>query len=62
MTACVLHSLMLHAAKGQQTSTGAIAGGVAAGAALLFSIPAIAYAWWRRRRPLDAFFDVAGNC
>uniref|UniRef100_A0A7I4AHB8 non-specific serine/threonine protein kinase n=2 Tax=Physcomitrium patens TaxID=3218 RepID=A0A7I4AHB8_PHYPA len=48
-------------AKGQQTSTGAIAGGVAAGAALLFSIPAIAYAWWRRRRPLDAFFDVAAE-
>jgi somatic embryogenesis receptor kinase 1 len=38
--------------------TGAIAGGVAAGAALLFAAPAIAFAWWRRRKPLDIFFDV----
>ncbi|KAH8967523.1 hypothetical protein BDL97_03G081300 [Sphagnum fallax] len=41
-----------------QSSTGAIAGGVAAGAALLFAAPAIAFAWWRRRRPPEAFFDV----
>jgi len=40
------------------TSTGAIAGGVAAGAALLFAAPAIGFAWWRRRRPIEAFFDV----
>uniref|UniRef100_M4CI78 non-specific serine/threonine protein kinase n=1 Tax=Brassica campestris TaxID=3711 RepID=M4CI78_BRACM len=38
--------------------TGAIAGGVAAGAALLFAAPAIAFAWWRRRKPHDIFFDV----
>ncbi|CAL8997925.1 unnamed protein product [Prunus brigantina] len=40
------------------TATGAIAGGVAAGAALLFAAPAIALAWWRRRKPQDHFFDV----
>ncbi|GAV78043.1 Pkinase domain-containing protein/LRR_1 domain-containing protein/LRR_6 domain-containing protein, partial [Cephalotus follicularis] len=40
------------------SATGAIAGGVAAGAALLFAAPAIALAWWRRRRPEDHFFDV----
>ncbi|KAL6180474.1 hypothetical protein ACLB2K_047137 [Fragaria x ananassa] len=38
--------------------TGAIAGGVAAGAAMLFAAPAIALAWWRRRKPQDHFFDV----
>ncbi|KAG7976347.1 hypothetical protein I3843_06G144600 [Carya illinoinensis] len=40
------------------SSTGPIAGGVAAGAALLFAAPAIALAWWRRRKPEDNFFDV----
>ncbi|KAL5992234.1 Somatic embryogenesis receptor kinase 1 [Asimina triloba] len=40
------------------SSTGAIAGGVAAGAALLFAAPAIGFAWWRRRKPQDHFFDV----
>ncbi|KAL3680260.1 hypothetical protein R1sor_023216 [Riccia sorocarpa] len=40
------------------SQTGAIAGGVAAGAALLFAAPAIGFAWWRRRRPQEAFFDV----
>ncbi|KAH0460335.1 hypothetical protein IEQ34_010998 [Dendrobium chrysotoxum] len=40
------------------SSTGAIAGGVAAGAALLFAAPAIAFAWWRRRKPQEHFFDV----
>ncbi|KAL5562954.1 hypothetical protein UlMin_032701 [Ulmus minor] len=39
-------------------STGAIAGGVAAGAALLFAVPAIALALWRRKKPQDHFFDV----
>ncbi|KAI4367464.1 hypothetical protein MLD38_023200 [Melastoma candidum] len=39
-------------------ATGAIAGGVAAGAALLFAVPAIAIAYWRRRKPHDHFFDV----
>ncbi|EOA30138.1 hypothetical protein CARUB_v10013244mg [Capsella rubella] len=38
--------------------TAAIAGGVAAGAALLFAIPAIALVWWLRRKPHDNFFDV----
>ncbi|KAG7579047.1 Leucine-rich repeat-containing N-terminal plant-type [Arabidopsis thaliana x Arabidopsis arenosa] len=38
--------------------TAAIAGGVAAGAALLFAVPAIAFAWWLRRKPQDHFFDV----
>ncbi|KAL0733072.1 hypothetical protein Bca4012_009282 [Brassica carinata] len=36
----------------------AVAGGVAAGAAVLFACPAIAFAWWLRRRPQDRFFDV----
>ncbi|CAL0334343.1 unnamed protein product [Lupinus luteus] len=40
------------------SATGAIAGGVAAGAALLFAAPAIALAYWRRRKPEDHFFDV----
>ncbi|CAL8997918.1 unnamed protein product [Prunus brigantina] len=40
------------------TATGAIAGGVAAGAALLFAAPAIALAWWRQRKPQDHFSDV----
>lgn len=40
------------------SATGAIAGGVAAGAALLFAIPAIALAMWRRKKPEDHFFDV----
>ncbi|XP_024959255.1 BRASSINOSTEROID INSENSITIVE 1-associated receptor kinase 1-like isoform X2 [Cynara cardunculus var. scolymus] len=40
------------------SATGAIAGGVAAGAALLFAGPAIALAWWRRKKPQDHFFDV----
>ncbi|KAK6143724.1 hypothetical protein DH2020_024072 [Rehmannia glutinosa] len=40
------------------SATGAIAGGVAAGAALLFAAPAIALALYRRRKPHDHFFDV----
>ncbi|CAL9093934.1 unnamed protein product [Musa textilis] len=40
------------------SSTGAIAGGVAAGAALVFAAPAIGFAWWRRRKPQEHFFDV----
>ncbi|KAJ7946695.1 Receptor-like kinase [Quillaja saponaria] len=40
------------------SATGAIAGGVAAGAALLFAAPAIALAYWRRRKPQEHFFDV----
>lgn len=43
------------------SATGAIAGGVAAGAALLFAGPAIVLAYWRRRKPQDHFFDVPGN-
>lgn len=41
-------------------TTGAIAGGVAAGAALLFAVPALALAWYQRRKPQDHFFDVPG--
>ncbi|KAL8536126.1 hypothetical protein ACS0TY_011672 [Phlomoides rotata] len=40
------------------SATGAIAGGVAAGAALLFAAPAIALAYYRRKKPEDHFFDV----
>ena len=40
--------------------TGAIAGGVVAGAALLFVAPAIVLALWKRRKPQDHFFDVPG--
>ena len=47
---------------GANSATGAIAGGVAAGAALLFAAPAIALAWWRRRKPQEHFFDVPGQC
>ena len=43
------------------SSTGAIAGGVAAGAALVFAVPAIAFAMWRRRKPEEHFFDVPGQ-
>ncbi|KAK6922944.1 Leucine rich repeat 4 [Dillenia turbinata] len=43
---------------GGNGATGAIAGGVAAGAALLFAAPAIGFAWWRRRKPQEYFFDV----
>ena len=47
---------------GEGNPTGAIAGGVAAGAALLFAAPAIWFAYWRRRRPPELFFDVPGLC
>ncbi|KAG5040163.1 hypothetical protein JHK82_012288 [Glycine max] len=40
------------------SATSAIAGGVAAGVALLFAAPAIVFAWWRRRKPQEFFFDV----
>ncbi|XP_057496789.1 BRASSINOSTEROID INSENSITIVE 1-associated receptor kinase 1-like isoform X1 [Actinidia eriantha] len=40
------------------SATAAIAGGVAAGAALLFAVPAVALAVWRQRKPQDPFFDV----
>ncbi|KAL1823473.1 hypothetical protein ACET3Z_010251 [Daucus carota] len=43
---------------GENGPTGAIAGGVAAGAALLFAAPAMAFAWWKRRKPHERFFDV----
>lgn len=42
----------------ENNPTGAIAGGVAAGAALLFAAPALGFAWWRRRKPQDLFYDV----
>ncbi|KAJ7294776.1 hypothetical protein O6H91_21G065100 [Diphasiastrum complanatum] len=44
--------------KPYRTSAGALTGGVAAGAVLLFASPAIAFAWWRRRRPHEPYFDV----
>lgn len=54
-------SSMLFETLGGNGITGAIAGGVAAGAALLFAAPAIAFAWWRRRKPQEFFFDVPGQ-
>jgi len=42
------------------SNTGAIAGGVAAAAALLFAAPAIALVYWQKRKPQDHFFDVPG--
>lgn len=39
---------------------GAIVGGVAAGAALLFATPAIIFVYWHRRRSREIFFDVPG--
>lgn len=53
--------LYLHPGSSPSSSTGAIAGGVAAGAALLFAAPAIVYAWYRRRHPQDPFYDVPGE-
>lgn len=55
---CISTYCMFNA--GGNSVTGAIAGGVAAGAALLFAAPAIAFAWWRRRKPQEYFFDVPG--
>ncbi|KAM0901857.1 hypothetical protein ACQ4PT_019691 [Festuca glaucescens] len=46
------------ASRGGESKTGAIAGGVAAGAALVFAVPAIGFALWRRRKPEEHFFDV----
>lgn len=59
MSSCFKKILCLSMLPGGQT-TAAIAGGVAAGAALLFAVPAIAFAWWLRRKPQDHFFDVPG--
>ncbi|ONM04223.1 hypothetical protein ZEAMMB73_Zm00001d032016 [Zea mays] len=42
------------------STTGAIAGGVVAGAALLFAVPAISFAYWRHRKPQEHFFNVYG--
>ncbi|KAL8127454.1 somatic embryogenesis receptor kinase 2-like isoform X2 [Apium graveolens] len=42
---------------GRKDATGSIAG-VAAGAALLFAAPAMAFAWWQRRKPREHFSDV----
>lgn len=41
-------------------ATGAIASGVAVGAALLLAGPVIALLWWRRKKLQDHFFDVPG--
>ncbi|KAK7400293.1 hypothetical protein VNO78_11497 [Psophocarpus tetragonolobus] len=40
---------------------GAIAGGVAVGAALLFAAPVIALVYWKRRKPQEFFVDVAAE-
>lgn len=45
---------------GESSPTGAIAGGVAVGAALLFAAPAIWFAYWKRRKLPEIFFDVPG--
>ncbi|KAJ9686935.1 hypothetical protein PVL29_015684 [Vitis rotundifolia] len=42
----------------ENSATGAIAGEVAAGAALLFAALAIVLAWWLRRKPQEHFSDV----
>ncbi|RZR95733.1 hypothetical protein BHM03_00024606, partial [Ensete ventricosum] len=52
--------LLLVILTGSASSTAEIAGGVAAGAALLFAAPAIGFAWWRHRKPQEHFFDVPG--
>ena len=44
----------------ENSATGAIAGGVAAGAALLFAALEIVLAWWLRRKPQEHFSDVPG--
>ncbi|XP_058006343.1 somatic embryogenesis receptor kinase 2 isoform X3 [Hevea brasiliensis] len=46
---------------GESSPTGAIAGGVAVGAALLFAAPAIWFAYWKRRKLPELFFDVPGE-
>ncbi|KAJ0097128.1 hypothetical protein Patl1_27548 [Pistacia atlantica] len=43
---------------GENSPTAAIAGGVAAGAALLFAALAVGFAYWRQRKPRGYFFDV----
>ncbi|AQK49389.1 hypothetical protein ZEAMMB73_Zm00001d049023 [Zea mays] len=53
------HSLCVHQGSSSST-TGAIVGGVAAGAALLFAVPAISFAYWRHRKPQEHFFNVSG--
>ncbi|KAL7212730.1 hypothetical protein ACSBR2_015416 [Camellia fascicularis] len=53
---------LIIAISGGNNATGAIAGGVAVGAVLLFAAPAIAFAWWRQRKPHEHFFDVPGLC
>ncbi|GMH23721.1 hypothetical protein Nepgr_025564 [Nepenthes gracilis] len=48
----------LPSSRDANSATGEIAGGVAAGAALLFAAPAIVLVCRRRRKPEDHFFDV----
>ncbi|KAJ0041304.1 hypothetical protein Pint_26905 [Pistacia integerrima] len=43
---------------GENSPTGAIAGGVAASAPLLFAALAVGFAHWRQRKPQEFFFDV----
>lgn len=54
--------VLINVVSGGNGATGAIAGGVAAGAALLFAAPALGFAWWRRRKPRELFYDVPGLC
>ncbi|XP_029128564.1 BRASSINOSTEROID INSENSITIVE 1-associated receptor kinase 1 isoform X3 [Cajanus cajan] len=49
-----------HSGNGNR-AIGAIAGGVAVGAALLFAAPLIALVYWKRRKPQNYFFDVAAE-
>ncbi|KMZ66800.1 Receptor-like kinase [Zostera marina] len=52
-------TLPIYSPGSRALSTGVLAGGVAAGAALLFALPAaIGFAWWRHRKPQEYFFDV----
>ncbi|XP_071741606.1 BRASSINOSTEROID INSENSITIVE 1-associated receptor kinase 1-like [Rutidosis leptorrhynchoides] len=41
-----------------RSATGAIAGGVAGGAALLFAVPTIALVWWCSKKAQDDFYDI----
>lgn len=56
---CIIYIRYVNA--GGNSMTGAIAGGVAAAAALLLAAPAIAIAWrCRSRKPEECYFDVLG--
>ncbi|GLT44815.1 hypothetical protein SLA2020_186920 [Shorea laevis] len=46
---------------GEASATGAIVGAISGGAALLFIVLAIAFAWWRWRKPQELIYDVPGD-